>query len=320
MAVQDLSCNSAALSASAKACPSAPIIEKDVCGKAGCDTVSCLTRTTTFAQSVSGCIATVVYTDITGAVVAIDGATSCPQLVQISNPPKVAVAAPPVAVQSTSCDLDVSVQAANALSQAVHTTPGTALLVKLCTSSAKDSELVILCKVNGDKVALQYDITLTPPALLSQFNLNTNTADVTPISALSNCGIEKLDYGSAVDYCVSGVAYTRIDVFDAAAQFVVGSIWQNDQGLQVAPPASAVKGSCSGTKFEEVVHWLDAGVCVSGLALYTRNQNNIVTLNGVVSANGIPLTPTSTIAEGECPEFCAPILIPFIATSWAMLR
>ena len=248
MAVQDFLCDKAGLAASVQACPAAPLVEKDVCGKSGCNTISCLTRTTTFTQSVSGCIATVVYTNAAGAVVAIDGATSCPQKVEITNQPAAAapiIIAPPIAVQATSCTTDVSVQAANALSQAVHTTPGTALLVKLCTPASQDGELVLLCKANGDKVALQYNVTVTPPALLSQFNLNTNAVDTTPISALVNCGMDKLDYGSAIEYCAAGISYTRIDVFDAQNQLVVGSIWQNEQGAQIAAPLNAKIGRCA---------------------------------------------------------------------------
>ena len=116
--------------------------------------------------------------------------------------------------------------------------------VQLCAPGAQDRELVVLCKANGDKVTLQYDVLTTPPTLVSQFNLNTNAADTTPLTALTDCGIEKLDYGSAVPYCLDGVSYTRIDVFDAQSQFVIGSVWQDEAGVQVVAPSGATIGQC----------------------------------------------------------------------------
>ena len=198
-------------------------------------------------------------------------------------PTPVTIAPTPITLTGADCASAAVTLTATAGSASYAVQPaGHVYKVQLCAPGAQDRELVVLCKANGDKVSLQYDVLTTPPTLISQFNLNTNTVDATPLSALTQCGLEKLDYGSAVEYCAGGLAYTRIDVFDAQNQFVVGSIWQDEQGAQVAAPAGATLGRCSAQR---------------NIGIYLERNTSAVTLADIVAATGSTQIMSVTVKQ-----------------------
>lgn len=168
--------------------------------------------------------------------------------------------APPVSVPATSCGADTTVQATNALSQAVHTAPGTALLVKLCPQS-NDREFVVLCDRDGVKVAIQ-NVTPensplgTPPVfeawLLDGFPYFGDVADLT------DCGAEKVDIAQSLTVCKNGQEFTRTDFWDVQStpRALLGSVWQNVLGAVVAAPALPFTvGKCEVVVQETITGW-----------------------------------------------------------------
>jgi hypothetical protein len=156
--------------------------------------------------------------------------------------------APPVDAPATTCTTDTTVKAADLLSQAVHTAPGTALLVKLCPSDPKfDREFVMLCAPDGTKVITQ-NVTKDDAPLGTAPTIEAWTLAGVPytgsIAALTDCGSEKVDLADSESYCAAGTNYSRIDVIDVTTKAIIGTLWLNDAGTVVAAPVGAVKGTC----------------------------------------------------------------------------
>jgi hypothetical protein len=77
-------------------CPSTPTIINNLCVEVGCDLISCVTKTTSYTQTPTGCIARVVYTNEAGSVLLGVKEVSCPPKVMVVGNLKVELPQQPV--------------------------------------------------------------------------------------------------------------------------------------------------------------------------------------------------------------------------------
>jgi len=205
----------------------------------------------------------------------------------------------PVAVPATTCGADTTVQAADALSQAVHTAPGTALMVKLCPT-AQDREMAILCAPDGTKVMVQ---NVTPEAaplgtapVIEAWLLN-GTPYAGAIADLKDCGAEKVDIAAAQWFCANGQNLSRTDFWDISVspKVLIGSLWQDASGAVVTSPApgTATVGTCSVVRkqliyYRELVggESLDISSIISDTGATTIHSIQVVHIDGEATLKG----------------------------------
>ncbi len=199
--------------------------------------------------------------------------------------------------------------------------PGQVLTVRMCPAS-QDSEIQMLCAPNGDKIVLQYNVSVVPPALQSAWNLNTNTAYAGTVAGLGSCGGpgDKVNTEST-DYCAGGLNFTRVDALDELTGLPVWTMWLDDNGLPVAAPVGAKKGICR-TAVLDTESFTEQG-CANNVP-YTRltrqAYNEDGSLNGasvalyVNSAGTSSTTAPAGFTLGECG--CAPTTTSGLQPAW----
>jgi len=198
----------------------------------------------------------------------------------------------PVAVPATTCGADTTVQAADALSQAVHTAPGTALMVKLCPSGATyDREIKALCAPDGTKVTLVtvWDATAAPgtPPTVEAYNQD-GTTYAGDLSLLTQCfpaeGIEVKDLVA----CLAGVPVTGFAVVadsQTASPQVLSELWRDPSTGAWGPlPAGAVVGECANLPEYQIVPVCEfqTGTWIPNVV--TTQAGNAVTVDSSLSS------------------------------------
>jgi hypothetical protein len=221
------------------------VVTEDKCTLIDCVYKSVKVTTTTFAD----CAKSITIMDGTTILAADTKLFACKDPTPVIS----ACEKPPVDAPATTCGADATVKAADLLSQAVHTAPGTALLVKLCPADPEfDREFAVLCAPDGTKVAVQnitpVDAPLGTAPTFEAWTL-AGTAYIGDIALLSDCGAEKIDVTAAQWFCANGTPISRTDFWDvfSAPQALLGSMWQDAAGNIVPAPAAGtfVVGDCS---------------------------------------------------------------------------
>lgn len=238
-----------------ESCPTSPKIYKDKCLKVGCDIVSCITKTETFAKVNGICVVTTVYTNAAGAVV-VGKEVNCSQKVELVNMSSGTATPPPAPAPVSGIDCAGAVVTAAATLTIPH--PTAVQLVKICPTSivaAKfDREMQVLCAPDGSKVLVQ-NVTSEESPLGTAPVIEAWTLAGAPyagsIALLTDCGVDKVNTEKS-DYCLGGVEYTRVDGLSESTGLPVWTVWLNDAGLPVAAPVGAAKGNCSDQQSKDV--------------------------------------------------------------------
>lgn len=232
--------------------------------------------------------------DCTETIEIFDGLTLLPsttQLVICKDPIPVvsACTTPPVSAPATSCGADTTVQAKDLLSQAVHTAPGTALMVKLCPS-AQDREMVVLCDVDGTKVAVQnvtpIDAPLGTAPIFETWRLD-GTVWVGIAADLKDCGAEHVDVTAAQWFCQAGQSISRTDFWDVAAnpRVLLGSLWQDASGTTIPAPTAGTYtvGECVSQPAYQIVPVCEYQIGTWSPNVVTTHTGNAVTVDSSAS-------------------------------------
>jgi hypothetical protein len=261
-------------------CPTAPKVEIVQLAGVDCSVITCVTKTTTYATVAGKCVATWAYTHPTVPIPA--------------SPVEVAAAIAPVQLvknftaNGEDCaGLPVSV--AGVQGQLIQTVPHpTAVqMVKICPPSPKvfDREMVVMCAPDGTKVAIQNvtaeDAPLGTAPTFEAWTLN-GAPYVGSITALTDCGTEKVDISTGEDYCAAGVNYTRVDFIDTTTLLPIGSIWLDDNGTPVGQPAGAAKGLCAIQAFD---------------LIYLERNGGVVKMADIVAATGATKITSVTVKQ-----------------------
>lgn len=198
---------------------------------------------------------------------------------------------PAVAAPATTCGADTTVQAANLLSQAVHTTPGTALMVKLCPS-AQDRESLILCATDGQKVLAQNVTPVDAPlGTAPTFEFWTIAIPSVPYlgdtTLLKDCGAEQVDATAAQWFCQAGQSISRTDFWDVAAtpRVLLGSLWQDASGTTIPAPTAGTYtvGECAVQPAYQIVPVCEFRIGTWSPNVVTTQTGNAVTVDSSAS-------------------------------------
>jgi hypothetical protein len=222
-------------------CPSAPQVTTGLCVASGCDTITCVTKTITFTQTLAGCNAAVVYTDKLGVVLTSVKEVPCPQKVEVTN----LTPAPPPQITIAGVDCAGAPVAATGLTQQIVQTvphPTAVQLVKLCTPQ-KDYEVERACNYAGEPVLVQYDAGVVPPLELSRTNMLTGLAE--PAGTLRRCDDDDIEL-VPLKACFEGQEITGVAIIaDRLQPFVISELWRlPGYGGWGSLPSGAVIGEC----------------------------------------------------------------------------
>jgi hypothetical protein len=246
----------------------------------------------------------------------------------------VTVVTVPVSVPATTCaTLDTTVQAADLLSQAVHTTPGTALQVKLCDpvvnmklefsetllySASTEQTLVRVREYNEDSGAwvLRYE------------NLDGSAYGgvIPPDATATSAQIQVVRTLAAG--CAASVPYSQRDTsrFDSETGALESSVidWVDSTGVAVAIiPSGFTLGAClassASATFERLCDVSTGGVVTEFVRRVVTTFNTLNVPTSTTTDLGLDYvtayTPNGTV--GACGQDCDTITPVGLVATWA---
>jgi hypothetical protein len=288
-----------------------------------CAIVDCLYKKVTVTTTVDAlCVQTIVITDGDDVLPPDTALVVCkdptPVVAACEKPPALPVDAP-----TTTCGADTTVKAADLLSQAVHTAPGTALLVKLCPADPEfDREMEKLCAPDGTKVLVQ-DVTPKDAPLGTAPTLNFWTLAIPSVpytgdtSLLKDCGAEKIDISPAAWFCSNNEQVSRSDAWDISVspRTLIGVIWQDISGAVIPAPAAGTytQGECAKcevTKHFKFAWYKEGTTCRKIEVLKILDCDDNLTLKGFeISGTPIATFDPLNLFAGEAKELMRDICV-----------